>query len=69
VPNTSGQQQTFTFTANEAAEAKELVIYALPSRSQSDVLELRLAWEIDTPNASVKKVYLDAVNDEVIAAG
>jgi len=68
VINTSGQPQTFTLSANEAAEAKELVIYALPSRSHPDVLELRLAWEIDTPNATVKKVYLDAVNDEVIAA-
>jgi hypothetical protein len=68
INNTSRQQQMFTLSANEAAEAKELVIYALPSRSQPGVLELRLAWEIDTPNATVKKVYLDAVNDEVIAA-
>ena len=64
----TGQQQTFTLGANEVAETRELVIYALPSRTQRDVLELRLAWEIDTPNATVKKVYLDAVSDEVIAA-
>ena len=68
LPTPSGQPQTFTLSANEVAETRQIVIYALPSRTQRDVLELRLAWEIDTPNASVKKVYLDAVSDEIIAA-
>jgi hypothetical protein len=68
LPIASGQQQIFSLGANEVAEATELVIYAIPSRSQPNVLELRLAWEIATPDAAVKKVYLDAVSDEVIAA-
>jgi hypothetical protein len=61
-------QQSFTLSANEPAEAKQLVIYALPSKVKTNLLELRLAWEIETPNATVKRVYLDAVSDEVIAA-
>ena len=67
VPTARGQQN-FTLSANEPAEAKQLVVYALPSRPQTNALEFRLAWEIETPNASVKRVYLDAVTDEVIAA-
>jgi hypothetical protein len=68
LPTLSGQPQTFTISANEVAQVGELVIYALPSSTQRDVLELHLAWEIHTPNSTVKKVYLDAVSDEVIAA-
>lgn len=68
LPTSSGQQQTFTLSANEVAQVGELVIFALPSQTQRDVMELHLAWEIHTPNSSVKKVYLDAVSDEVIAA-
>ena len=60
-------QQTFSIGANDAAEAKQLVIYAMPSGSNPNVLELRLAYEIETPNSAVKKVYLDAMSDEVIA--
>lgn len=60
-------QQTLSLGANEVADAKQLVIYAMPSHANPSQLELRLAWEIDTPNSIVKKVYLDAVSDEVIA--
>jgi len=66
VTTTSGQQ-TLSIGANDAAETTQLVVYAMPSRSNPNVLELRLAWEIDTPNSAVKKVYLDAMSDEVIA--
>ena len=61
-------QQTFSIGANDATEPTQLVIYAMPSRSNPNMLELHLAWEIDTPNSAVKKVYLDAMSDEVIAA-
>jgi hypothetical protein len=54
--------------ANDAAEPKQLVVYAMPSAANPNVLELRLAWEIETPNSGVKKVYLDAISAEVIAA-
>jgi hypothetical protein len=65
VTDTTGQQRTFSLGANEVAEAKQLVIYALPSRTQPQ-LELHLAWEIDTPNSVVKRIYLDALSGEVI---
>lgn len=68
IPTGRGQQ-SLNLSVNEQAEAKQLVVYALPSRTQTNVLEFHLAWEIETPNASVKRVYLDAMTDEVIAAG
>ena len=63
----NGRLQSFTLSANEVAETTQLVVYALPSSDRSR-LELHVAWEIETPNAGVKKVYLDAVSDEIIAA-
>jgi hypothetical protein len=60
-------QQTLTLGANEVADAKQLVIYARASGSNPNQLELRLAWEIETPNSVVKKLYLDAISGEVIA--
>lgn len=66
VTDATGQQRTFSWGANEVAEAKQLVIYALPSRTQPQ-LELHLAYEIDTPNSVVKRIYLDAMSGEVIA--
>lgn len=66
VTDATGQQRTFSLGANEVAEAKQLVIYALPSRTQPQ-LELHLAWEIDTPNSLVKRIYLDAMSGEIIA--
>jgi hypothetical protein len=62
-----GRTQSFTLSANEAAEAKQLVVYALPSSDRSTV-ELHIAWEVETPNAPAKRVYLDAVSDQIIAA-
>ncbi|HEX7295315.1 MAG TPA: hypothetical protein VF251_06150, partial [Pyrinomonadaceae bacterium] len=58
----SAGQQTFSIGANDAAEPTQLVIYAMTSRSNPNMLELHLAWEIDTPNSAVKKVYLDAMS-------
>jgi hypothetical protein len=60
-------QQTFTLPANATAAANELVVYALPAPDQSDGLQLRLAWEIQVTNGPVKRVYLDAISDQVIA--
>jgi hypothetical protein len=61
----AGKQQTFTLEANTSVTVRQLVVYALPN--QNNALELHLAWEIDTPNSSFKTVYLDAVDDRVIA--
>jgi hypothetical protein len=53
---------------NDSASVRQLVFYVLPSKSQSDALELHLAWEIDLPNAPVRTIYLDAFDDQVIAS-
>jgi hypothetical protein len=61
----AGKQQTFTLAASTSVTVRQLVVYALPN--QNNALELHLAWEIDIPNSSFKTVYLDAVDDRVIA--
>ncbi|HEX5602098.1 MAG TPA: hypothetical protein VFX63_06080 [Pyrinomonadaceae bacterium] len=48
-------------------EARQLVVYAQPSKSSPNGLELRLAWEVEVTNAPISKVYLDALSDEIIA--
>jgi hypothetical protein len=63
----AANQQTFSLPANAVVEARELVIYAQPSKSPPSGLEIRLAWEIDITNGPIKKVYLDAISDEIIA--
>lgn len=60
-------QQTLTLPANATVEARELVVYAQPAKDPSSGLEIRLAWEIDVTNAPIKKVYLDAISEEIIA--
>ena len=60
-------QQTLSLPANAAVEARELVVYAQPSKDPPSGLQIRLAWEIDITNGPIKKVYLDAISDEIIA--
>ena len=63
----SGQPQTVSLPANAKVEAKQLVVYAQPSKDPPSGLEIRLAWEIDVTNGPITKVYLDAISDEIIA--
>jgi len=65
--NASGPQQTISLPANATVEARQLVVYAQPSKDPRSGLEIRLAWEIDVTNGPVSKVYLDAISDEIIA--
>ena len=60
-------QQTLSLPANAVAEARELVVYAQPSKNPPSNLEIRLAWEIHITNAPVKTVYLDAISEDIIA--
>ena len=62
-----GQQQTISLPANATVEAKQLVVYAQPSKDPPSGLEIRLVWEIDVTNGPITKVYLDAISDEIIA--
>ena len=63
----SGRQQTVSLPANAAVDARQLVVYAQPSKDPPSGLQMRLAWEIEVTNGPVKRVYLDAISDEIIA--
>jgi len=68
VTEANGRTQSFTVPSGTPLEVQQLVVYALPSSDKMS-LELHLAWEIMAPNGAIKTIYLDAINDEVIAAG
>ena len=63
----NGQQQTLSLPANATVEARQLVVYAQPSKDQSSGLQIRLAWELEVANGPVTRFYLDAISDEIIA--
>jgi hypothetical protein len=65
--NATGQQQNVSLPANAVVEARQLVVYAQPSKVPPSGLEIRLAWELDVTNGPISKVYLDAISDEIIA--
>ena len=65
--NATGQQQSVSLPANAVVEARQLVVYAQPSKVPPSGLEIRLAWELDVTNGPISKVYLDAISDEIIA--
>jgi len=67
VVNAPGQQQSISLPANATVEARQLVVYAQPSKDPASGLAIRLAWEIDVTNGPIRKVYLDAISDEIIA--
>jgi hypothetical protein len=60
-------QQVVSLPGNAKIEARQLVVYAQPSKVPPSGLEIRLAWEIDVTNGPISKVYLDALSDEIIA--
>ena len=67
VTNATGQQQSVSLPSNAVVEARQLVVFAQPSKVPPSGLEIRLAWEIDVTNGPISKVYLDAISDEIIA--
>jgi hypothetical protein len=69
ITDASGTPQKLTLSANDTVSVRQLVVYALPSKGQDNALELHLAWEIETSNGSIKTIYLDAMEDRVIASG
>ena len=56
-------QQTPSLPAKATVEARQLVVYAQPSKDPSSGLEIRLAWEIEVTGGPVTRVYLDAISD------
>lgn len=67
VTDASGRQQSVSFPANATVTAQQLVVYAQPSKDPPSGLQIRLAWEIEVANGPIKRVYLDAISDEIIA--
>lgn len=63
----SGQQQTVSLPPSATVDARQLVVYAQPSKDPPSGLQIRLAWEIEVTNGPIKRVYLDAISDEIIA--
>ena len=67
VTDASGRQQTVSLPANATVTAQQLVVYAQPSKDPPSGLQIRLAWELEVANGPIKRVYLDAISDEIIA--
>lgn len=67
VVNANGQAQRVSLPAPAAVAARQLVVYAQPSKDPPGGLTIRLAWEIEVKNGPVSTVYLDAISDEIIA--
>jgi len=65
--NAAGQQQNLSLPANATVEARQLVVYAQPSKDPANGLTIRLAWEIEVTNGPITRIYLDAISDEIIA--
>lgn len=62
----SGRTQSFRVGATANVNPRELVFYVLPATP--DTLAFHLAWAVDVTDAPVKTIYLDAVDQKVIAA-
>jgi hypothetical protein len=67
LPASSGQTASVTLPANAVVEVRQLVDYALNSSDKQSV-ELHIAWEIDVTNGPIKRIYLDAISGQVLAA-
>jgi hypothetical protein len=67
ITSTSGQQQSVSLPPSATVDARQLVVYAQPSKDPPSGLQIRLAWEIEVTNGPIKWVYLDAISDEIIA--
>jgi len=63
----SSGQHTYTITSGTQLTVQQLVVYPRLVLNQAAALEFHLAWEINLTNAPVKVIYLDALQDEVIA--
>jgi len=62
-----GNQQTFNVSGSNQINSQEIVTYVLPSKPGADSIEIHIAWEVTVSNAPFKTIYIDALNDEIIA--
>jgi hypothetical protein len=64
----AGTQQTLKVAAATQVKPRELVTYIRASKNKPDALEFHIAWEVEVVSAPAKRVFVDAVNGEIIAA-
>lgn len=62
-----GTQQIFKVAAATQVKPRELVTFIRASKNKPDALEFHIAWEVELVSAPVRRVYVDAVNGEIIA--
>jgi hypothetical protein len=67
VSDAVGRQQSVTIPTNTVAKVRQLVVYVKRPQDQSKGPEVHLAWEIEVGNGPIKTIYLDAIDDQVIA--
>jgi hypothetical protein len=64
----AGTTQTLTVSPNEVIKVSEMVVYPRQRAGTPAALEFHLAWEVKIgPDASARTIYLDAVNNEILA--
>ena len=64
----AGTQQTYKVATATQVKPRELVTYIRPSKNKPDALEFHIAWEVEVANAPIRRVFVDAVTGEIIAA-
>lgn len=65
--NEGGTQSTLQVPAASEVNARDLVLYVLPSTANANALEFHLAWEVEVGGAGARKVYVDAITGDVVA--
>ncbi|HEU4479669.1 MAG TPA: hypothetical protein VFR80_14220 [Pyrinomonadaceae bacterium] len=53
ITDASGRQQTVSLPASATVDARQLVVYAQPSKDPPSGLQIRLAWEIEVTNGPI----------------
>ncbi|MGA9994363.1 MAG: hypothetical protein WBP93_03060, partial [Pyrinomonadaceae bacterium] len=64
----NGNQQSYTVSASDPVNVRELVIYPHTHAGTPPLLEFHFTWEIVVGAAPARTVYLDAFTDEIIDA-
>lgn len=58
---------SFSVPANAQLELRDLVVYAKPAENDATIIEAYLAWEISWTDGTIKTIYFDAIDEDVIA--
>lgn len=63
-----GQQQTYTISAKDTLNARELVIYPIQLAGEPAILEIHVAWEINIASAQNLTIFVDSIMGNVLGA-